>query len=238
MSVVIPTYNRRQMLLRSLQTIFSQDLAPELYEVIVVVDGSTDGTAEALRELRPSCALRVLERPHGGLSPARNDGIWAARGEIILILDDDLLCEPDLLRQHLAAHQGAPPQVVQGSNPVSQESPKTLAADCYRFREETQKRAEGDASDPEFCWLLWPTVEANSSIHRAVLRQWGAYDVSIPYAREGAEIGMRFWKKGVPFRYLPTAVAHHVIVKKTRDMVCRDAPLWGRNELRLASAAQ
>jgi glycosyltransferase involved in cell wall biosynthesis len=69
-SVVIATYNRREVLLRSLPTLFAQDLAPELYEVVVVVDGSTDRTAEALRELHPRCGWRVLERPNGGISPA------------------------------------------------------------------------------------------------------------------------------------------------------------------------
>jgi peptidoglycan/xylan/chitin deacetylase (PgdA/CDA1 family) len=231
-SVVIATNNRRKMLLRSLQTIFEQDIAPELYEVIVVVDGSTDGTAEALRELRPPCALRVLERPHGGISPARNDGIRATRGEIILILDDDILCEPDVLRQHLAAHENSRPQVVFGPFPVSPESPMTLAADC--LRQGAEEWLDSFAKDPRLRWPRDAAVEPNTSIHRTVLHEFGAFDESIPYQREDSEIGMRLWKKGVPFRYLPTAVAHHVVVKKTWDMVSRDAPLFGKNDLRLA----
>jgi peptidoglycan/xylan/chitin deacetylase (PgdA/CDA1 family)/glycosyltransferase involved in cell wall biosynthesis len=231
-SVVIATHNRRQILLRSLQTIFAQDIAPELYEIIVVVDGSTDGTPEALRELRPSCALHFLECSHGGVSSARNAGIRKAQGEIILILDDDILCEADLLRQHLAAHQEAPPQVVYGPCLVSPESPKTLATEC--LRQETEKWVEGYARDPQLRWPFWAAVEANSSIHRTILRQWGGYDVSIPYQREGAEIGMRFWRKGIPFRCLPNAVVHHLTVKKTGEMISRDAPLFGRNDLLLA----
>jgi peptidoglycan/xylan/chitin deacetylase (PgdA/CDA1 family)/glycosyltransferase involved in cell wall biosynthesis len=231
-SVVMATWNRRKILLRSLQTVFAQDIEPERYEVIVVVDGSTDGTAEALREFRPSCTLRVLERCHRGISAARNDGIRAAQGEIILILDDDILCEPNLLRQHLDAHANAPPQVVFGPFPVSLESSKTLASDC--LRQVGQDWMESFARDPRLVWPRDAAIEPNTSIHRTVLQECGAFDESIPYQREDSEIGMRFWKRGVPYRFLPAAVAHHEVVKKTWDMMSRDAPLFGKNDLLLA----
>ncbi len=97
-SVVVATYNRRAVLARTLPTLFAQDLPPGQYEVIVVVDGSTDGTAEWLRGLRPRQAFRVLEQPNLGPAAARNAGLAAARGGLILFLDDDILCGPTLLR--------------------------------------------------------------------------------------------------------------------------------------------
>ncbi len=231
-SVVIATHNRRESLLRTLQTLFSQDLAPEIYEIVVVADGSTDGTAEALRKLPSPCALRVLEHPQGGISLARNEGIRAARGEIILILDDDLLCAPDLIRQHLAAHENAEPQVVIGAFPISPHSPRTLAAECYR-----QNARDWEARYARDSQLHWPhdaAVEPNTSIHKTILEKFGAFDESIPYQREDSEIGMRLWLKGAPFRYLPTAVAHHVVTKRTRDMISRDAVLYGKHDLLVA----
>ncbi len=231
-SVVIATHNRRNSLLRTLQTLFNQDAAPEIYEIVVVADGSADGTAEALRELHPSCALRVLERPQGGISIARNDGIRAAKGEITLILDDDLLCAPDLIRRHLAAHGNGEPQVVIGAFPVSAESPRTLAAECYR-----QNARDWEARYARDSRLRWPydaAVEPNTSIHKTVLEKFGGFDESIPYQREDSEIGMRLWLKGVPFRYLPTVVAHHVVTKRTRDVISRDAVLYGKHDLILA----
>jgi peptidoglycan/xylan/chitin deacetylase (PgdA/CDA1 family)/GT2 family glycosyltransferase len=232
LSVVIATYNQRDVLARTLPTVFAQDLAAEAYEVIVVVDGSTDGTAEALRELHPCCGWRVLERPNGGISPARNDGIRAARGQIILILDDDIFCEPDVLRQHLAAHQNSPPQIVFGPVMVSTESYATLATDWYREAEDAWMASLAPGAP-----LQWPyhaAIDPNTSLHRTIFRDYGAFDESIPYQREDSEIGMRFWKRGVPFRFLPTAVTHHVVVKKTWDAMGRDAPLFGKNDLLLA----
>ena len=56
-SVIIPTYNRRHVLERTLPGVLAQDFPPQDYEVIVVMDGSTDGTAELLRELEATVLL-------------------------------------------------------------------------------------------------------------------------------------------------------------------------------------
>ena len=96
-SVIIPTYNRRHVLERTLPGVLAQDFPPQDYEVIVVMDGSTDGTAEMLRDLKPKCSLRVLESQHRGAGAARNVGIRAAVGELVLFLDDDLITTPGLL---------------------------------------------------------------------------------------------------------------------------------------------
>jgi len=220
------------MLLRSLQTLFAQDLRAELYEIVVVVDGSTDGTAEALRELHPPCGWRVFERPHGGISPARNDGIRVARGPIILILDDDILCEPDVLRQHLAAHRNSPPQIVFGPVLISPESRATLTTEWCR-----ENLKDWMASLTQNTTLRWPyhaSIDPNASLPRSIFREYGAFDESIPYQREDSEIGMRFWKHGVPFRFLPTAVVQHVVTKSTREALDGDMSRFGKNDLLLA----
>jgi len=68
--------------------VLAQDFPPQDYEVIVVMDGSTDDTAELLRDLKPKCSLRVLESQHLGAGAARNLGIRAAVGELVLFLDE------------------------------------------------------------------------------------------------------------------------------------------------------
>ena len=134
LSVVIPTRNRRALLARTLPTVLAQDLPPADYEVIVVSDGSTDGTVEFLQQMSHTSpvALRVLDRPQAGLAAARNAGIHAATGPLVLLLDDDMLGEPALVSRHLAAHNGRP-DVVIGSVETSTESRRGLATDFVRL---------------------------------------------------------------------------------------------------------
>jgi glycosyltransferase involved in cell wall biosynthesis len=98
-SVIIPTHNRAQVLPRALDSVLAQTLAPA--EIIVVDDGSTDGTRELMAEQYPQCIY--LEQPNSGVSSARNRGIEAARGEWIAFLDSD----DEWLAGKLAAQQKA-----------------------------------------------------------------------------------------------------------------------------------
>lgn len=89
---VIPTYNRNGRVQRAVRSVLAQTHAP--HEVIVVDDGSTDGTAAALRETFGD-AIRVLEKENGGVSAARNYGAEHARGDLVAFLDSDDTWEPD-----------------------------------------------------------------------------------------------------------------------------------------------
>src|SRR6266498_523051 len=87
-SVVIPTYQRRDLVVRSVWSLAHQEFVGD-FEVIVVVDGSHDGSAEALRQLTPLAPpfpLTVLEQSNQGAASARNRGAAAACGEILLFL--------------------------------------------------------------------------------------------------------------------------------------------------------
>src|SRR5512133_1772839 len=108
LSVIICTYNRVHLLARTLPTVLNQDLPSEKYEIVIVVDGSTDETLAFLRGVRSMVSLRVVEQPNCGLAAARNVGLHAARGKVVLFVDADILCGPSLLSQHLAAHESAP----------------------------------------------------------------------------------------------------------------------------------
>jgi glycosyltransferase involved in cell wall biosynthesis len=106
-SVVIPTYNRAYCIARTIDSVLAQthrDL-----EVVVVDDGSTDGTAELLARTYPAePRLRVLSKPNGGVSAARNHGIRAARGEFIALLDSDDCFLPWKLEVQLACLAAVP----------------------------------------------------------------------------------------------------------------------------------
>jgi glycosyltransferase involved in cell wall biosynthesis len=83
-SVVVPTYNRRERLLRALRSVAAQRC--DTREIIVVDDGSTDGSAEAVEDLG---IARVIRQPNSGPSAARTAGVSAAAGEYVAFLDSD-----------------------------------------------------------------------------------------------------------------------------------------------------
>ncbi len=104
-SVVIPTFNRRAQLERTLVGLAAQtDLEHEV-EVIVVSDGSTDGTDDWLRSGAAPLPVSACYQPNSGPAAARNHGVSAARGSLVLFLDDDVVPAPDLVSTHVHHHR-------------------------------------------------------------------------------------------------------------------------------------
>lgn len=93
-SVLIPTHNRRQYVIDAIQSVIAQDYAD--MEIIVVDDGSTDGTSEALAPYLP--LVRVIRTRNQGPAMARNAGMEAARGDYVAFLDSDDLYYPFKVR--------------------------------------------------------------------------------------------------------------------------------------------
>jgi len=98
-SVVIPTYNRRDLLIRAIESVLAQSVAPA--EIIIVDDGSTDGTEEALRPL--GSRIIYVRTGNRGISAARNAGAGMATGEWIAYLDNDDAFMPQKIERYLAS---------------------------------------------------------------------------------------------------------------------------------------
>lgn len=114
-SVVVSTRNRAQRLAALLESLRGQTLSG--FEVVVVDDGSTDGTAELLdrERTRPGLELRVLRRERsGGPATGREEGWRAARAPLIAFTDDDVVAAPDWIEQGLRAAAANPGALVQG----------------------------------------------------------------------------------------------------------------------------
>src|SRR5207244_5479524 len=114
--------------------VVKQDFPRTDYEVIVVVDGSADGTVEMLKDLKAPCAFQYIEQANQGQDVARNAGAKAARGRWILFLDDDLFCAPALLREHARAHSQAGGELLLAIGPIlaSSDSMQTLATEWVK----------------------------------------------------------------------------------------------------------
>jgi Glycosyl transferase family 2 len=103
-SVIIPTYNRRAMLLEAIDSVFAQ--TTEAFELIVIDDGSTDGTSEHLMRLGKTIRIERIER--SGPAAARNCGVELARAPLIAFLDSDDLWAPAKLERQLAFMRANP----------------------------------------------------------------------------------------------------------------------------------
>jgi glycosyltransferase involved in cell wall biosynthesis len=107
LSVVIPTYNRADPLRACLEALYRQTYPAIDYEVIVVVDGSVDGTIDMLHNLEPPFQLRIIEQENRGQPSALNRGLEEARGEYCLFLDDDIIASPQLIAEHMKVQSTA-----------------------------------------------------------------------------------------------------------------------------------
>lgn len=102
-SVIIPTYNRKDLLRETLNSLAQQTYPREHFEVIVVDDGSTDGTASIAAEVFPFM-LRYFRQSNQGDASARNLGARQSQADILVFLDDDILVEPDYLTYLIQAY--------------------------------------------------------------------------------------------------------------------------------------
>lgn len=111
-SIVMPTYNKRAYLEQTLQSLVNQKDAPR-FEVVVVDDCSSDDTPELVEALQTDYSLRYLRNPvNMGRSRARNVGLAACQGEVVIFVDDDRVVCEDFVYQHVQS--GGPGKIVLG----------------------------------------------------------------------------------------------------------------------------
>jgi glycosyltransferase involved in cell wall biosynthesis len=121
-SVVIPTFNRRANLTEVVGAVLDD---PSTGEVVVVVDGCRDGSLELLERWSQSePRLRPVFQENAGEAVARQRGIEEARGEIIVLLDDDVVAASGLIRGHARHHSGHKRRLVLGYMPTKVPSPR------------------------------------------------------------------------------------------------------------------
>lgn len=203
LSVLIATHDRREMLLRCLGELDAQTLSAERFEIVVAIDGSTDGTAAAVRELALGPAVEVLELPKTGKAGVLNAAIEAARGDVCLFLDDDVIPSAGLVGEHLAAHLADRRTI--GIGALTQVAPKRRDPYAETFAANWNARYAGlEAGSVD-----WGDVYGgNFSAPRADLLAVGGIDPELP-AIEDLELGYRLWRHGCTPRYLPAATAVH-----------------------------
>jgi GT2 family glycosyltransferase len=204
-SVVIPTYRRRDAAVRLVRALANQTIPASDYEVVVVANGPDDGTREALAALEVPYSLRVFYRDTPGRAAARNAGVSVARGDVIIMLDDDMEPIPGFVAAHVAAHRDGEPKAVMGPVPIaiseSASAPSAYVGAKFNRHLESLARSGGPTTARDF-------YGGNVSVPRDVFLRIAGFDERFTeYGNEDVELSLRLTSAGVPIVYDPSAVA-------------------------------
>jgi GT2 family glycosyltransferase len=224
-SVVIPSYNSGQELRACLLTLNHQDLGRDHeFEVVVVDDGSDDGTESLIGQLEWDFKLeyRYLPRTAGsGRSSARNHGIRAATGDLVILVDADVLLPPGLLAAHLDYHLRRPDMVVIGprTDLVGGEIDldrlaRSFSLDalppvkCHDDRDVVFASLSDNLDNLATCWHYM--FSCNFSVRREHLMAVGGFDETFTgWGLEDSELGYRLRRHGLAFAYNRDALVLH-----------------------------
>lgn len=204
-SVIVPTYNRKELLRRCLAAVVNQDVTD--YEVIVVSDASSDGTSKMVQKEFPNVHF-LDQRRNRGPAAARNRGIEIARGEIIAFTDDDCEPPPDWLSSLRAGFAKYPNAGAIGG---LQEPPESVWRHNILARyERFITRTVYELGRTDVTGHPAPGGTNNLAIRKGLLDDLGGFDESFPVAAgEDADLLHRIADAGYSTVTLPMAVTHH-----------------------------
>lgn len=171
-SVIIPTYNRRELVQRAIGTVLAQ--TREVQEIVVIDDGSTDGTGDALAQAFGDRILYVRQ-VNRGVSAARNQGLRIARGRFLALLDSDDEWLPEKTQRQVEWLQDRPEFGMVLCDVIRTDS---TGKPVDRFRRREQMPIDGDV----LRWvLLNPALApASAMMRREVYESVGGFDESLP----------------------------------------------------------
>ncbi|WP_320664363.1 glycosyltransferase family 2 protein [Prochlorococcus sp. MIT 1223] len=215
-SVIIPTYNRKLILEKCLNALEKQIIIPEIkeYEIVVIDDGSTDGTIPWLKKsgkLFPH--LRLLEQEHRGPAEARNLGVLNSFGDLIIFIDSDLVVTELFLSSHVKS-------LISTWN-------RRKDRLCFTYGSVINtSNLEFPTSEPyklsDLSWAYFAT--GNVAIDKNVLLKSGLFDTSFHlYGWEDLELGERLRQMGVQLVQCPKAIGYHwhpaLTLEKIPDLI-------------------
>ena len=219
-SVVIPSYNRCDFLLRALDSVLAQSLQPR--EIIVIDDGSTDATADIVSQRYPQ--ITYAFQPNQGVSAARNHGIKLSSGDWIAFLDSDDTWQPDKLRIQSEMITKCPDYRLIHTNEVWIRNGTELG----QMRKH-KKRGGYIYSD---CLPLCVISPSSAMMHRSIFEDAGFFDEDLP-ACEDYDLWLRICCK------YPVLYSEKILVTKYgghSDQLSKK--YWGMDRFRIRSLAK
>lgn len=199
-SIIIPTYQRRELVCGVVRTLCAIEYGGE-FEIIVVVDGSSDGTAQALSDLSCRIRLLVIEQTNSGAAHARNRGAAEAKGEILLFLDDDMFAQQTLLAEHARCYADGADAVL-GDFPVEAGSQPGFLTDSIASKKAWERKASLSHYD---------VFTGHLSVRRSAFERLGGFDGRFTaggaYGNEDIDFGLALMD-GHDVRHNPKAICY------------------------------
>jgi len=226
-SIIIPTYNRIERLKRVLAALERQNYALNNFEVVVVSDGSSDGTDEYLHALTTPLHLLTVMQPNQGVAAARNFGVRHAIGDIVLFIDDDVVPAPQLSSEHVRIHNA------QANNVIVLGPMLTPAGFCMSPWVRWEQSMLAKQYHAMLSGKYEPTARqfytGNTSLARAHLLASGGFDENFRRA-EDVELAYRLAERGLQFVFNPDAIGYHYAERSFRSWM--DIPyVYGQNDV-------
>ena len=205
-SIIIPTYNRAERLRACLEALTTQTQSSGDFEVIVVIDGSTDHTRQLLATMATPYPLVVIWQGNQGQNVARNHGVAAARGRYCLLLDDDIIAEPTLVSEHLRVQRMRERVVGIGQITLAAHSEADWFTHCFvrGWQDHYECLNRGDRLP---AWM--DCYGGNMSLSRAAFIEAGGFDDNLRRSHD-IELGYRLAQRGLSFVYVPNAIGNQV----------------------------
>jgi glycosyltransferase involved in cell wall biosynthesis len=207
-SVILPTYNRCEVVRQTLTQLAAQDYPAELVEILVC-DNSSDGTPAMVLEVAAESEVSIHLVSSDERLPAvkRNQGLRRATGDLVLFMNDDVWVRPDFLREHAASHAShTAPVAVLGLVEQSEQMPQNPFIEWYRpfAYDEIADRADRSVSY-RYHWSM------NLSFPREVLleRNLVFHEDWANIGHEDVELGYRWTRAGYEVIYNPRAWGEH-----------------------------
>jgi len=240
LSIVVLTFNRREILGGCLDSLLTQSEPGAVVEIVVVDDGSTDGTGDLVRSLQKSHPeIRYFPQPHAGIGAARNRGILNAAGNLVAIVADDYLLAPDYARTVVGFFRDHPDaEIVRFKLAAADDGFLSRVGHAYQEASVQRRLVEGrEFSGYRGMWRLFRAEEKLTTEHgleaagaaafrRGVFDRVGLFDESFARA-EDSDFTMRLRAAGVPIHYFPFHLIRHRYSSSLRD-VLRTAYSSGR----------
>ena len=206
-SIIIPTYNGAHKLPGVLNALNQQTIKD--FEVVVVVDGSTDNTAEVLDNYREKFSdFRTIFQDNRGRAAIRNRGAKEAQGDVLIFFDDDMRPQPDCVERHISHHTHFPNSLMSGAQIDDYKIANTdfLKFKCFISRKWAQPLLQFQGKPLPLSSIH--LTAANFSISKSLFQQLGGFDERLRDC-EDLDLAVRAFNKGLNIYYDHSVFAWH-----------------------------